>query len=179
MWLITRVGFFSVVRKEGDSFLTVRSRCSRDLERLRDEFAANVSEIYETFDNDYPWRSLMWPEDFARLMAELAMDVTYSNFKCEIWQNHPCRALVYTEVHDKLVDIEDEEFERGQKCTPHVELCNVHETGNVGQNTCGHEPRLSPGDIVCQPNTSQSRAPTTALASANGTTEPASGAPKR
>lgn len=36
MWLVTNFGFFSVVQKKGDDFLTVRARVRSDLLRNND-----------------------------------------------------------------------------------------------------------------------------------------------
>ena len=43
MWLFTRFGFFSIVRKPGDDNLTVRARVAADLDALREQYLPELS----------------------------------------------------------------------------------------------------------------------------------------
>ena len=43
MWTMTPIGFYSAVRKPGDSFLTIRARASGDLDALRARYLPALS----------------------------------------------------------------------------------------------------------------------------------------
>jgi len=56
MWLITTLGFFSIVCKPGDKkqgMLTVRSRVKSDLEELRKNYLPGLGTIVEGAGTDY------------------------------------------------------------------------------------------------------------------------------
>lgn len=51
MWLITPIGFFSIVQKPGDKqngTLTVRSRVRSDLEALKESYLPGLGQIQES-----------------------------------------------------------------------------------------------------------------------------------
>ena len=61
MWLITPVGFFSVVQKTGDiaaDTLTVRARVRGDLDALREHYLPSLSPVQESKTNDYRFRAV-------------------------------------------------------------------------------------------------------------------------
>jgi len=55
MWLFTRKGYFSIVRKRGEDLLTVRARDKADLEALRTAYGLEATVI-EFGATDYPFR---------------------------------------------------------------------------------------------------------------------------
>ena len=61
MWLITPLGFFSVVRKPTDveaKTLTVRARVRSDLEALKANYLPQLGAIQESRVNDYRFRAV-------------------------------------------------------------------------------------------------------------------------
>ena len=84
MWLFTSFGFFSVVRKSGEQHLTVRARCSPDLDRLRRQFMPGLSATSTKGGHDYPFRATISQPDFAKGMALLGTSIDYNNFKDEV-----------------------------------------------------------------------------------------------
>lgn len=102
MWLITKIGFFSIVQKEGDEQLCVRSRVREDLEALCSRLPS-APEIVEDAYTDYRYRTWLSHETFAGLARELAEEIDYPNFKDEIHRNAGReRARVYAGVWEKL-----------------------------------------------------------------------------
>ena len=84
MWILTTIGFFSVVQKRGDSFLTVRARIASDLDHLRKEYMPELSETVTGQGTDYPYRATISHDDFSRGMVKLMRDIRHSNFKNEV-----------------------------------------------------------------------------------------------
>jgi len=81
MWLMTKHGFYSVVRKT-DGY-HVRTRELRDLKNL----VAGVplkAQIFETPAHDYRYRILVGPEDLGEIVGWLAANINYDNFKARI-----------------------------------------------------------------------------------------------
>jgi len=84
MWILTTVGFFSVVQKRGDLFLTVRARIASDLDHLRKEYMPELSETVTGQGTDYPYRATISHEKFTSGMVKLMRDIRHSNFKNEV-----------------------------------------------------------------------------------------------
>lgn len=106
MWLITPIGFFSIVQKSADAnsdTLTVRSRVHADLERLREQYLPSLGPIQEGGGTDYRFRAQAPRAEVAAAMARLAETLDYSNFKTEVGvqQGHE-RAHLYGKVWDVL-----------------------------------------------------------------------------
>lgn len=79
MWLFTKQGFYSIVAKSTKEF-HVRARARKDLENLNRLAGTNYA-IHRSEDADYRWRMVM-PGNAARaLVAKLAADIDYANFK--------------------------------------------------------------------------------------------------
>jgi len=110
MWLITPVGFFSVVRKPTDTrkkTLTVRSRVRTDLEALRAEYLPELSDIEESEVNDYRFRATAPKAAVAAAMARLIEDLDYANFKDEVRRRQGAeRAHLYHDVWDVLYQLQ-------------------------------------------------------------------------
>ena len=113
MWLITTIGFFSVVQKPGDSDLTVRARVRADLEALR-EYMPELTPIVHTPNGDYKYRARISHDAFGRGLARLGEKIEYDNFKSRVaaTQGHR-RAGIYSRVWSDLMALEglDDGFE--------------------------------------------------------------------
>lgn len=89
MWLVTDIGFFSIVEKPGDAeagTLTVRARVRADLERLRDLYLPELGPISESGVNDYCFRARAPRADVAAAMSKAVESIQYSNFKSRVRQ---------------------------------------------------------------------------------------------
>lgn len=102
MWLMTPVGFFSVVRKPTDvelETLTVRARVRSDLEALKARYLPELGAIQEGRVNDYRFRAVAPKVAVARAIAQLTQDLDYSNFKDEVHRQQGApRARLYHDV---------------------------------------------------------------------------------
>jgi hypothetical protein len=65
MWLITTIGFFSVVIKPREDDLTVRARTRGDLEALSKLYLPTLGPIEVGTGTDYPYRARVSAQDFA------------------------------------------------------------------------------------------------------------------
>lgn len=83
MWLVTKIGFFSVVQKTKGRILTVRARRLEDLKRLREQYLPSLHIATEkpSMLNDYPFRGTVPKLEFSGAVGRMAMDIDYSNFK--------------------------------------------------------------------------------------------------
>ena len=103
MWLMTRFGFFSVVQKEGDSHLTVRSRVRSDLAELQSRYLPEMSEIQVNVGTDYQYRAKVKHSEFAEAMRQIVLDINYSNFKNTVAAEAGVeRSHLYSRVWDDL-----------------------------------------------------------------------------
>lgn len=100
MWIFSIHGFFSAVSaREGKSGygkvdatrIMVRARVRAHLERLASVYPEQLAgrEILESPGNDYRWRVFMPKEVWAQVMASLALDTDYDNFKSEAGRQWP------------------------------------------------------------------------------------------
>ncbi len=79
MWVFTKNGFVSAVRKkEYPNVLTVRARDRESLVELSE--IADV-QIAKSPDGDYPYRLFVNPEVFASWVMDAAIEIDYHNFK--------------------------------------------------------------------------------------------------
>ena len=107
MWLFTTIGFFSVVQKPGDSFLTVRARVASDLDRLREKYMPELSKTMNKQGTDYPYRGTISHEDFAKGMEKVVKAIHYGNFKAEVEAKMGSeRERIYHEVWNTLLRLE-------------------------------------------------------------------------
>ena len=106
MWLITPIGFFSVVQKPSDvdqQTLTVRARVRTDLEVLKAQFLPSLGKITESRTNDYRFRAVAPKAEVASAMASMVQSLDYSNFKNQVAKTQgPTRARLYHDVWDVL-----------------------------------------------------------------------------
>lgn len=110
MWLMTPIGFFSIVQKPSDpdsDTLTVRARVRSDLEALRDQYLPGLGEIQESRHNDYRFRAVVPRPAVAAAMAALVSALDYSNFKAEVARvQGPARAHRYHDVWEVLYGLQ-------------------------------------------------------------------------
>lgn len=117
MWIITPVGFFSIVEKPSDAAvgtLTIRARVRSDLDALRASLLPELSPTKETRAADYRFRSCAPREAVALALARLARTIDYSNFKNVVAKRQGKeRANLYHGVWDVLYAMQDDpKFER-------------------------------------------------------------------
>ena len=109
MWLFTRFGFFSIVRKEGDDHLTIRSRTQGDLLRLCRYYLPKAGDPVAHEGTDYPWRVTCPRNDFAEAMQKIAGDIDYPNFKNEVALSvGKARAARYGTVWSALYGLDED-----------------------------------------------------------------------
>ena len=110
MWLITPVGFFSVVRKPTDirtGTLTVRARIRADLEQLKARYLPELGAISQSGVTDYRFRAVAPQTAVAQAMARLVADLDYDNFKNAVAQRQgQARANLYHDVWSVLYDLQ-------------------------------------------------------------------------
>lgn len=112
MWLMTDIGFFSVVQKPGDELLTVRARSAEDLDRLRQAHLPSLAATVTGGGTDYPFRATASREAVAEAAASVTRAITYANFKTRVaaTMGSP-RAHTYGRVWSDLLEIERETAE--------------------------------------------------------------------
>lgn len=113
MWLITKIGFFSVVRdRDHSDRMIVRARHPDDIEALVDQYIPGT-EITETPDSDYRYRIFIDRDIWIKLAAELAEDVNYSNFKNHVAATQGYdRAELYHDVWEILYSLQPIEISK-------------------------------------------------------------------
>ncbi|WP_249363135.1 NUDIX hydrolase [Burkholderia sp. 4M9327F10] len=118
MWLITPVGFFSIVQKPTDQqagTLTVRARVRGDLEALREHFLPGLGDMSESPGNDYRFRAVAPRDEVAAALGSMIQGLDYSNFKSEVARVQGTgRAHLYHQVWDVLHKLQVE----GKKQAP-------------------------------------------------------------
>jgi len=103
MWVMTPDGFFSIVRKRGETDLTVRARVRGDLEALEKEYLPSLGPIIVGGGTDYAYRARVDSTSLASAIARMVEDVDYSNFKDTVAARQGFeRAHVYGEIWSAL-----------------------------------------------------------------------------
>src|SRR3954468_19208233 len=107
MWILSTIGFFSVVAEPDDpERLLVRSRVRTDLEALRDRYLPDL-EIVEWAGTDYRYRGFVARADFEPVAAKLVADIDYPNFKNAVAERQgSSRAHVYSDVWSVLHELQ-------------------------------------------------------------------------
>jgi hypothetical protein len=116
MWLCTKIGFFSIVKKESDTF-HIRARCREDLEQL--SLAAGIGTPVASYaGSDYPWRMICPANDLRRFMMPLASSIDYGNFKSAIAASSSQRAKLaaYHDIHHRMVGWQQEQTNLDHRC---------------------------------------------------------------
>jgi hypothetical protein len=90
MWIFSRLGFYSTAcaRNEDGSLdvstVMVRARQKAHLQNLQKRFPEiAATEIRVTPKNDYRYRLIIPKVQWARMLAEMALEQSWSNFKDE------------------------------------------------------------------------------------------------
>ena len=89
MWLMTKIGFFSIVKKGnefGKDTWTIRSRSKQDMENLK-KFAWLNGEVLTTPEGDYHYRIIINVEELKDIFDKLPESIDYPNFKRMIHAN--------------------------------------------------------------------------------------------
>lgn len=111
MWLITSIGFFSIVEKPTDrrsEALTIRARVKSDLVALRRDYMPSLGRIRDSSDTDYRYRATAARIDVSRALAQMVARLDYSNFKSEVAMRQGVeRAHVYHDVWEALHNLQD------------------------------------------------------------------------
>lgn len=106
MWLMTPIGFFSIIEKpydRHDGTLTVRARVEGDLVELKARYLPELGEIKGGQVTDYRYRAVAPREAVARALSQLTLDLDYSNFKDEVERVQGYeRVRVYGEVWGRM-----------------------------------------------------------------------------
>lgn len=111
MWLITPLGFFSLVEKPEDrdhGTLTIRARARIDLDTLRETYLPSLSPTLSLTGTDYPHRATASRQAIGEAITDFVTNgLTYSNFKNEVKAAQgQRRARVYGDVWQVLLDLE-------------------------------------------------------------------------
>lgn len=86
MWLMTKHGFYSIVRKKSGEF-HVRSRERHDLESLLQRVPLPGVEIQTSSATDYSHRIIVGREMVLKILQFLGETLDYGNFKEMIHEN--------------------------------------------------------------------------------------------
>ena len=117
MWIITKIGFFSIVQKpwnKPDDSLTIRARVYDDLVRLK-SYLPSMSDIITSEDSDYRYRATADREAVMAAMSKLTAYLDYDNFKNEVASRQGyARAAIYGEVWEVLYRLQSGRFEEQQ-----------------------------------------------------------------
>ena len=112
MWLLTPIGFFSIVRKPEDveaGMLTVRARVRSDLQQLKQQLLPELGPIVEGRGTDYRYRARAPKQAVALAMVRLVEQLDYSNFKDAVAQRQgKPRARLYHDVWDVLYGLQSD-----------------------------------------------------------------------
>ena len=106
MWLITPIGFFSIVEKTSDQelgTLTIRARLRSDLEALRNYYLPSLDPIKESKNTDYRFRAIALRKEVSAAMSQMVYTLDYDNFKNQVAITQgDKRAHLYHDVWDVL-----------------------------------------------------------------------------
>jgi 8-oxo-dGTP pyrophosphatase MutT (NUDIX family) len=120
MWIITPLGFFSIVQKPTDlsaDTLTVRARVRSDLDALRAAVLPGLGKITESKSTDYRFRATAPRSMVEAAMVKLTQQLDYSNFKNQVAKVQGSkRANLYHDVWDVLMRMQgDASYETAPK----------------------------------------------------------------
>ncbi len=104
---MTNFGFFSIVKKEGVDYLTVRARAKQDLLNLKERYFPATGAIEESDYTDYRFRVRVPREAFAEALREIDLDIDYPNFKNSVaGKQGKARARAYEDVWQRLYSLQ-------------------------------------------------------------------------
>jgi|SRR5580692_3684438 hypothetical protein len=108
MWIMTKIGFYSIVEKQNQ--ICVRTRVRKDLRNFK-SLISGCGPIIHTKLSDYKYRVFIPKDVFEAEFYKLAKLVTYGNFKGEIMKKNVTREKLYMRVWQLLFELEHEEAE--------------------------------------------------------------------
>jgi hypothetical protein len=103
MWLMTKFGFYSIVRKDEGRF-HIRSRERVDIENLVRLVPLTNAEILESRTTDYRFRVIVGHEELMSVLKSLGNELDYDNFKSCIDRTPGQSHKPYHEVWGVLAD---------------------------------------------------------------------------
>lgn len=104
MWIFTRDGFYSAVKKEcAIDEILVRARQRMDLVGLGRKIGQKL-RIEETPLSDYRFRTVVKKADWAKYLAEAALELDYGNFKNTVPKGDFRRHNAYVRCWEALCD---------------------------------------------------------------------------
>lgn len=109
MWIFTNTGgFYSVIRRKDETYLTIRSRIRGDLDTLKATYLPSLSLTVEfAGDDDYRYSAKSSPLDFAEALRKAAIDIDYEDFMGNVVrQQGEKRGQIYLEVRAILRHLE-------------------------------------------------------------------------
>jgi hypothetical protein len=106
MWIMTKIGFFSMVEKPKGQ-ICIRSRSVKDMIDLQKKVFPDYN-ILHTPKADYPYRLIVPIKYFRSEFGKLANTVDYPNFKSEVGSKNSHRENLYHQVWAILTQIEQE-----------------------------------------------------------------------
>ena len=113
MWMITKLGLFSVVAHRTNSeVVLVRARDRKHLEQLSSLNPTGKLEILDSPDADYPCRVIMDKARWGTISAWLTYEIDYPNFKDECGRN--------MNLSDRYIEFLHEVWALGRTLTPPV-----------------------------------------------------------
>ena len=102
MWMLTNIGFFSIIERPEDierKLVTIRARVRSDLETLKKLYLPEMGQITESVETDYRYRARAVKRDLHKAMHKLVDGISYRNFKDEVCATQGLeRADLYAEV---------------------------------------------------------------------------------
>jgi hypothetical protein len=87
MWLITPIGFYSIVCKPDDAdaeTLTIRARVKSDLEALRQEYLPSLETISEDVGTDYRFRAKANRDAVGKALAQMTQQLDYGTSRMKL-----------------------------------------------------------------------------------------------
>ena len=108
MWLFTKHGFYSIVRKSPSEY-HVRARVKKDLQNLKDLLEL-TEPILESGSADYRFRLVVGQKTYLTIMALVARSVNYENFKNEVAMTEDQRQKLktYHEIWRRMAELQEE-----------------------------------------------------------------------
>ena len=107
MWIMTRDGFFSTVKKPNqENEVTVRARVKNDLERLMRRLDIDT-DIIENGGTDYPFRIVMKQKLWSKYLQKTGQDIDYDNFKASLDHKDHARHAAYFKCWSALMGLEN------------------------------------------------------------------------
>lgn len=110
MWLVTQIGFFSIVEKPHNrdtGTLTIRARKKEDLENLRTKYLPDLSPTQFDPRADYAYRASAPRERVQDAVSALVADIRYDNFKDQVAKVQGNeRAILYHQVWAALARLQ-------------------------------------------------------------------------